>query len=454
MHLFTDNNFQIHDMELPPPISISCTIVVMPSPSLPGGNLKSRIFPSLIVPSALVSNRCGINSIMIGSLLTLLRQKILAEGGISDYISEVIVGASSRFDDMQVATTRVPEFGNNLEEPIHAYRCLGLLTSLDLQMSLPPAPPAVILHDQELLALLPEKSASQEFLRSWSTMGVRPDTHFIVIFFKPEMPNISQRRSYISLDSSPSSPAPLSPAYRPFDDDVRAWSAKVYPGGNSSQTQSIVSRAASSASGMETRVFSTEYQPTTGSPSRLSYSPEGETNIIPTGYQPTPDLLPHLLHSRLGASSPQSQSIDSQAASPEYGMRTNTTATSHQPITEPILEVSSSPAVNICNLIGRTFSITGEELKSARYNSSEKKLLGMVMNHRSMIQVLERLGLVENNRFMDTKTLALPNGQVVAAVEVVKEFAWSPDSFRHKCSWYGWAEDVATSFQWNDPIPG
>jgi hypothetical protein len=108
-------------MELPSPISISCTIVVMPSPSLPGGNLKSRIFPSLIVPSALVSNRCGINSIMIGSLLTLLRQKILAEGGISDYISEVIVGASSRFDDMQVATTRVPEFGNNLEEPIHAY---------------------------------------------------------------------------------------------------------------------------------------------------------------------------------------------------------------------------------------------------------------------------------------------------------------------------------------------
>ena len=58
---------------------------------------------------------------MIGSLLTLLRQKILAEGGASDYISQVIVDTSSRFGDVEVATTRVPEFGSQLETPVFAY---------------------------------------------------------------------------------------------------------------------------------------------------------------------------------------------------------------------------------------------------------------------------------------------------------------------------------------------
>lgn len=439
----------------PPPVSISCTVVVMPSPS---GNLKSRIYLNLVASSALLSNRCGINSMLIGSLLTLLRQKILAEGGASDYISQVIVETSSRFGDVEVATTRVPEFGSKLETPVFAYRSLGLLSSLDLRMGPPPAPPAVIIHNQELLALLADNSSLQAFLRSWSMMGVRPDTHFIIIFYRPEIPNTSHRRSYISLDSHPSkasSPSPLSrESSQHFDADVQAWSAMVHQGATSSQPQSIISREVSPASGMEANVFSAHYQPTAGPPSHLSFPPEleHETNIVPASYQPHTEPLTPLSHSELGPSSQQFQFINSRAASPVSGMRTDITSSLHQLNNEPRSEESSSPTAS--DFISNTFGITGDEMKSARYNPGEKKLLGMVVNHRSMIRVLERLGLAEKNKFMDTKTLTLSNGQVLTAVEIVKEFAWSPDSFRHKCSWYGWAEEVATSFRWNDPIPG
>jgi hypothetical protein len=122
------------------------------------------VFLNLMASSALLSNRCGINSILIGSLLTLLRQKVLAEGGASDYISQAIVNTSSRFGDVEVATTRVPEFGSELQTPVFAYQSFGLLSSLDLRMSPPPAPLAIIIHNKELLTLLADTSASQTFL--------------------------------------------------------------------------------------------------------------------------------------------------------------------------------------------------------------------------------------------------------------------------------------------------
>jgi len=79
------------------------TIMVMPSPS--GGNLQIPTYFSTYGVDALLSNRCGINSILIGSLLTLLI-KGSAEGGDSDYISQVIfVDTSSIFGDVKVATT-------------------------------------------------------------------------------------------------------------------------------------------------------------------------------------------------------------------------------------------------------------------------------------------------------------------------------------------------------------
>ena len=151
----------------------------------------------------------------------------------------------------------------------------------------------------------------------------------------------------------------------------------VHPGAISSQPQSITSREASLASGMEANIFSTHYQPTTGPPSHLSFPPEleRETNMSPASYRLTTEApLTPLSQLVLGASPLQFQSINSRAASPVSGMRTNITSSLHQLNNEPISEESLSPAANICNFISNTFGITGEELKSARYNSGKKKV--------------------------------------------------------------------------------
>jgi hypothetical protein len=507
---FADNNF--HGTF--PPITISCTVVYMPSSYLPEERLKSRIFPNISVPSALISNRSGICSILVGSLLTMLRQTVLARGG-SDYVSEIII-TPSKFENIHVATTRVPTFGRNLEEPIHAYRTLGPLASLNLQMNAPPPPPADIIYDQELLAILSDHSITHRFLQSWRTMGVKPDTHFIIIFSEPSRP-----RAYVSLDSpisKTSSPAPFSSWSSTNDENMRAWSAMVRTNRSSPHSQSIVSRAASPTSGMGTDFITpyhhramesivshlshstsgssslhsqnitshtassepmtnitsnsdylfTEPLSTTRPLSHLPYSPT-HANIGSSSYSPT--------HANVGSSSDysigysQPQHMDSWAASHEPGVRANVTSSDDQMsqpsnlrshdidtwaasgVRENVASSSDHQMNDVCNLVSRAFNITPAEMASAKCCLS-KTLLTMVVNHRSMLQVLEKLGLGDKNRFVDATTVTLPDGQVLAIAEIVKSFGWSYDSFRHKCSWYGWAEEVATSFQWSAPVPG
>lgn len=77
----------------------------------------------------------------------------------------------------------------------------------------------------------------------------------------------------------------------------------------------------------------------------------------------------------------------------------------------------------------------------------------MVISHRSMVQILDALGLLEKNMFSDAKSVTFRDGQVFSSTDIVKEFGWTPDSFRHKCTWYGWAEQAATQLVWKGPIP-
>jgi hypothetical protein len=99
-------------------------------------------------------------------------------------------------------------------------------------------------------------------------------------------------------------------------------------------------------------------------------------------------------------------------------------------------------------------SSTDDTLASAKYNGSEKLLLSMVVNHHSMLQLLSTLGLLEKNTFLDAKTITLHGGRVLSSVGVVKQFGWSPNYFRHKCTWYGWVEEATKSSEWSGPIPG
>lgn len=234
-------------------MAVSCTAVLIPSVH---SGLQSRTFPYLKTSSSFISNRSGINSILIGSLLTLLRQTVALEGHDSDCISELLIGEQNIYENILVATTRVPTFGIGLQEPVNGYQRLGSLRSfLDGQMVMPPPPPDPVIHDRELLAMK-DNSETRNFLQSWGPIGVMCDTHFIVIFYKPKtaLSNMthlftpdshSSGASSHALSSSPTSQN--SPAYQ-SDENLRAWVSTVGGSDVSPQSRSVISRAASPAS--------------------------------------------------------------------------------------------------------------------------------------------------------------------------------------------------------------
>jgi hypothetical protein len=377
-------------------MTTSCTAVLIPSS---GSSLQSRIFLNLAVSSSFVSNRSGVNSILVGSLLVLLRQAIAMDNRPSDYISQLIVGALSRSDNIHVATTGVPTFGNNFQDPLHGYQNLGPLMEFKSRMSAPPLP-ADIVHNQELLALYASNPVTQSFLEFWGRMGVQCNTHFVIIFFKPTTTAslMYPLHSRFSLDSPPSIPSSIGP---------------------------------SSAAGS----WDSAYQAPPLSAENMCM-----WNLI------TP-----------GDASPQSQSIFSQEESPVHGSGVSLNSNSHlsgnnMPLSHlPLLHTAASDFIRLIR--NEIADITEDALTSAKYNNSAGSLLGMVVNHGGMVQILDRFGLWGQSGFSDMQTVTFQSGQVFSSAEFIKQFGWSPDSFRHKSTWYGWAEVAAMSFKWNAAIP-
>jgi len=144
----------------PPPVSISCTIMVMPSPS--GGNLKSHIFLNLMGWCPTLKPMWDQFN-LDGSLLTLLHQKVLAEGGDSGLYQS---GYWLIHHPYLVMSRRYhPCFLNlmELQTPVFLYQSFGLLSSLDLEG--PPSSPTCHYYSQSrtLLTQLADTSASQTF---------------------------------------------------------------------------------------------------------------------------------------------------------------------------------------------------------------------------------------------------------------------------------------------------
>jgi len=385
------------DTTLASPMTISCTAVLIPSS---GSGLQSHIFLNLAVSSSFVSNRSGVNSILIESLLVL--HQAIAMDRVPDYISQLIVGAPPGSDNIHVATTCVPTFGNNLQEPLHGYQTLGALMEFKSRMSAPPPPPAAIIHNQELLALIAGNPVTQSFLELWGRMGVQCNTHFIIIFFKPPTAASLMRplHSRFSLDSPRSIPSSIGPSSAPGSRDSPAYQAP----------------------------------------------PLSDENMRMWNLMGPP-----------GDALPQSQSIFSREESPAHGLGVSLNSNSHlsgnNTLLSHLLLLHTAADNFICLVRNEITDIMEDALTSAKFNNGAGSLLGMVVNHQGMVQILDRFGLWEQSGFSDTQTVMFQSEQVFSSGEIVKQFGRSPDSFRHKSTWYGWAEVAAMSFKWNTAIP-
>jgi hypothetical protein len=99
--------------------------------------------------------------------------------------------------------------------------------------------------------------------------------------------------------------------------------------------------------------------------------------------------------------------------------------------------------------------ISATQIQSAKYSQNEKSILGMITNHHAMLEILMKLGLhgCITDAFISSMTVVL-NGRELQADSMVMGFEWTIDSFKHKCSWFGWVETAAKSKKWKGTAPG
>ena len=77
-------------------------------------------------------------TILIGTLLGLLRQPLFVGDGVPINLANILSGASSDCDDrITVATSQVPAFSQDFQNPTYAYRSLGVMRRLNIAFEAP-----------------------------------------------------------------------------------------------------------------------------------------------------------------------------------------------------------------------------------------------------------------------------------------------------------------------------
>jgi hypothetical protein len=340
---------------------------------------------------------------MIGSLLSVLQQRMVMETGVSDrLLARIISGTEST---MEVATTRVPTFGTNMQDPLNGYRSFGDLPSVNVQLEVPSHSASGF--DRELLAARGgDNPDTREFMATWGPYGVTLETHFILIFtplsnsgssLNPDIP-AGYQSCYSSVEDQ-SIPSPF------FTTPVSvAWLQGVADASNS------VTRTNSPASGMGT-----------------DYRQLSNPGSVITQFSET---------------TPSQNIIQFSETTPSQNITQFSETTPSQNTTEFI---PGTPIETVC----RHHGISNDILLSAKFLTNEKVLVKMVQNFKWMSHILRCIGLQEHNTsFVASRTVVFAGGLILSAGAVVKHFGWAVDSFKHKNVWYRWAEDAARSREW------
>jgi hypothetical protein len=253
---------------------ISCTTVLKPRNRQ--DEVQSHTFLNVPINDEFLGRRGGVRSILIGSLLSVLRQRMLTEARVSDGLARIVSGAESDLGTFTVATTRVPAFGTNMQDPLNGYRPIGSFPSV-VRMEAPTH--STIQFDRELLAMrLGDNSETKVFEDTWGPYGMTLDNHFIIIFIPlsydgPHISSYNDACSGSGYSSVGYQPVPTHPFGTPVS---VAWLRGVANASND------ITRTNSPASGM-----GSNYQQSSNDP-RSAITQFGET----TPSQNAPEFLP------------------------------------------------------------------------------------------------------------------------------------------------------------------
>lgn len=176
-----------------PVTNISCTVVVKLATTCHSGTVSpnqqaavticsTNLFAIAISPWYLVNRQDGTTSIMADSLICVLREYISQPTiRLRPLFRDSILGLPPTGMGMYLATTRIPDFGDEMESPHTGYQELSTNASRPiLQYSGPAFNP-----NQEIMSMAPISSYNPaklaDFTRMWQTL-LQPARHFFLIF--------------------------------------------------------------------------------------------------------------------------------------------------------------------------------------------------------------------------------------------------------------------------------
>lgn len=161
---------------------ISCSVVLLP---YHGFSMRFHTYLNVLIERTCISECDGVMLITTANLLAALRKVSYVKDGVPLPLREIIFGSTNP-TEIVVATTQVPSFDDDIENPTYGYRSLGLLSFVDVH---PDFPPAAFDPHWDLLAVHSNGNAKTDlFYWTWRHCGLNLESHFILIFTNTSLP--------------------------------------------------------------------------------------------------------------------------------------------------------------------------------------------------------------------------------------------------------------------------
>jgi hypothetical protein len=389
--------------------TISCAIVLMRNSDVDEEVQLFHHFLGIPIDGKYLARRSnGVLSLHIGTLFSALRSQLSMGNDVAPYPLNAIISGHRNDQNYGVSTTRVAVFSSNesMQNPSSGYRYLGFLSHIPME----PLLPSLDFNRMNLLAMKRDDPKNKDYLETWCPCGLSPEAHFIIIV-KPQPPTTpySVHPHSRDISNSPASRIPYEPG---------------------------LSRAPSMNNFMPSPLAGSTYG--TSDNSELSRAP----SVI--------SLVP----SPLGITNPALSREPSEMDFPFAAM-----GSSEEPNAlfaenpTPVLETDFSDLERVLKQCG----VTDHTIHAAKFQTRSESLLAMVLNHRAMLHVLVKLRFFDpcaKSQSLKSKTITFDGNLQVSTEDVFRCFSWALDSFKHKLTWFSWAEKVANSSEWNYAASG
>ena len=407
---------------------------------------------------------------MIGSLFHLLQDALACGGFNADpMLSRIIKQDLEITGAVSIATTRVPDFGEQISNPSHGFRSLCCLSTVTSQFQ---DIPRTFHPSYELLAskTQTDNPVAICFAESFQPMGIDLASHFNIIFYPIQVSSFPSLWGTSTSAESSLSPWDSISAVQSRNTSPQVDVTKIFQSTrNASQPLLPHEIFSSSCDVVTSHVSSPQPQPVS-SPQPLlphdvvlphTFSPQPQPQELQSRAPPSSplSLLSPRLQSLPPPLPPQSQSLLSPPPITLHCSISNLTPNESSTLefqpsearseSESILTSSSCSTIP---LLLRSYVITDEQKVAAKYERSFKGLYLKVRNFYAMNYILDNIGYSLPFRVTADPTTKLSDVTVKAS-EVLQYFGWAPTSFEHKTLWYGTAKALSQR-NWKRSVPG